>query len=77
MHPSLCILVPLMHAPSMWVNRDLASSAALAASLGRMKTFGDESIAAMERISLEHLGPDSHDDDEHDDRPTMKMTENV
>ena len=39
----------------MCVKRALASSAALAASRGRIKTFGEESIAAMDRISLEHL----------------------
>ena len=39
----------------MCVNRALASSAALAASRGRMNTLGTDSIAAMDRISLEHL----------------------
>ena len=42
-------------APSMCANRSLASSAALAASRGRMNTLGTDSIAAMDRISLEHL----------------------
>ena len=39
----------------MCVKRALASSAALAASRGRMNTLGTDSIAAMDRISLEHL----------------------
>ncbi len=39
----------------MCVNRALASSAALAASRGLMNTLGDESMAAMVKISLEHL----------------------
>ena len=39
----------------MCAKRALASSAALAASRGRMNTLGTESMAAMERISLEHL----------------------
>ena len=46
------------HPPSICVKRALASSAALAASLGRMKTLGEESMAAMDRISLEHLQVD-------------------
>jgi len=37
------------------VNRALASSAAFAASRGRMNTLGTDSMAAMDRISLEHL----------------------
>ena len=56
------------------MNRALASSAALAASLGRMKTLGDESIAAMERISFEHLNADHHDDSNIDDRPKNGQT---
>lgn len=48
----------------MCAKRALASSAALAASRGRMNTLGTESMAAMERISLEHLqysmGPRAH-----------------
>jgi hypothetical protein len=43
------------HSPSMCANRALASSAAFAASLGRMKTLGTDSMAATERISFEHL----------------------
>ena len=39
----------------MCANRALASSAALAASRGRMNTLGTDSMAAMDRISLEHL----------------------
>ena len=39
----------------MCVKRALASSAALAASRGRINTLGTDSIAAMDRISLEHL----------------------
>ena len=39
----------------MCVKRALASSAALAASRGRMNTLGTDSIAAMDKISLEHL----------------------
>ena len=39
----------------MCVNRALASSAALVASRGRRKTLGVDSMAAMDRISLEHL----------------------
>ena len=39
----------------MWAKRAFASSAALAASRGRMKTLGTDSIAATDRISLEHL----------------------
>ena len=39
----------------MCVKRALASSAALAASRGRMNTLGTDSMAAMDRISLEHL----------------------
>lgn len=39
----------------MCAKRALASSAALAASRGRMNTLGTDSMAAMERISLEHL----------------------
>ena len=42
-------------APSMCAKRALASSAALAASRGRMNTLGTDSMAAMDRISLEHL----------------------
>ncbi len=45
----------LRGAPSMCAKRALASSAAFAASRGRMKTLGMDSIAAMDRISLEHL----------------------
>lgn len=39
----------------MCVKRALASSAALAASRGRRNTLGDDSMAATDRISLEHL----------------------
>ncbi len=46
---------PLPRLPSMCVNRALASSAALAASRGRRNTLGDDSMAATDRISLEHL----------------------
>lgn len=41
--------------PSTWEKRALASSAALAASRGRMNTLGEDSMAAIDRISLEHL----------------------
>ena len=39
----------------MCPKRNIASSAAWEASRGRMKTLGTDSMAAMERISLEHL----------------------
>ena len=42
-------------APLMCAKRALASSAAFAASRGRMNTLGTESMAATDRISLEHL----------------------
>ena len=41
--------------PLMCAKRALASSAAFAASRGRMNTLGTESMAATDRISLEHL----------------------
>lgn len=46
--------------PSMCANRALASSAALAASRGRRKTLGEDSMAAMDRISFEHLHATQH-----------------
>lgn len=48
-------LKTIRSAPSICAKRALASSAALAASRGRMKMFGTESIAAMDKISFEHL----------------------
>jgi hypothetical protein len=41
--------------PSMCAKRALASSAALAASRGRRNTLGTDNMAAMDRISFEHL----------------------
>jgi hypothetical protein len=43
------------HSPSMCAKRALASSAAFCASLGLVNTLGTESMAAMDKISLEHL----------------------
>ena len=46
--------------PSMCAKRLFASSAALAASRGRRNTLGTLSMAAMDRISFEHLRAHAH-----------------